>query len=221
MPKLGYYKNEFLLSRGFICGWRHIANHLGIDERSLYRCWKKWGLPIFFVPFDKEGKLKRPMIHLVDLEVWRKSKLSDLFEEIAEEVNKKANQEGLDKDDFCVQAKDMTMKPDEKAQRALLRVLQNIKKREAKLYQLKQKAIEEIFDRALNQDWVGDISSSKAGKRFLLQLAIGSADSSIARLLPILTEQKITHEGDPIILELRKFLNGETDNESDGNDKDG
>jgi len=220
MPK-GDFGIEYLLSRGFLCGWKRIAEYLGVDVRTLNRCWKQWGLPLFFVHYEKAGKLKRPMIHLLDLDVWKQSKMTDLFEEIAEEVNKKANQEGLDKDDFYVQAKDMTMKPDEKAQRALLRVLQNIKKREAKLYQLKQKAIEEIFDRALNQDWVGDISSSKAGKRFLLQLAIGSADSSIARLLPILTEQKITHEGDPIILELRKFLNGETDNEPDGKDKDG
>ena len=89
-------------------------------------------------------------------------------------------------------------------------VLEQIEKREAKLYKQKQKAISEIFKRAKKEDWISVIAESKSGKRFLLELAVKSCDISLTRLLPEKHENKHSfEEGDPLIIAIRQFLQGE------------
>jgi len=88
-------------------------------------------------------------------------------------------------------------------------VRKDIEKREARLYRQKQKAIKEILDRARKEDWIGEIARSKTGKIFLFDLAIKSCEVSLLRLLPERSEQHVSYEGDPLILEIRRFLNGD------------
>jgi len=87
------------------------------------------------------------------------------------------------------------------------KVLEQIEKREALLYKQKQRAIQEILKRAQEEDWIGEIASSKSGKRFLLELAVKSCEVSLTRLLP--EKQEMTVKGDTLIAEIRKFLTGE------------
>jgi len=69
-------RNRFLKEKGFLVGWKEIANYLGISVRTLRRHWKRWKLPILFL--DKEV-YKTPAIHIADLETWRKQKIFSFF----------------------------------------------------------------------------------------------------------------------------------------------
>jgi len=96
---------------------------------------------------------------------------------------------------------------DEKVLDPLVAVRKKIEEREARLYKQKQRLIREIFKRAKKEDWIGEISESKMGKRFLFELAIKSCEISLCRLLPERKEHTFT--GDPLIMEIRKFLVGD------------
>jgi len=64
---------EILKGRGFLVGWKEIANYLGVHPHTVRNNWQRWQLPLIFL----EGRCyKTPAIHLADLESWRKRKLS-------------------------------------------------------------------------------------------------------------------------------------------------
>jgi len=107
---------------------------------------------------------------------------------------------------------------DEKILDPLVAVRKKIEEREAKLYKQKQRLIREIFKRAKKEDWIGEISESKMGKRFLLELAIKSCDVSLSRLLPEKFESSHNISVDPLLLEIRKALLEEDKKETDKNE---
>jgi len=68
-----------LKGSGFIVGWRNISRYLGIPENTLVRNWRNWGIPIFFL--ETSEKFRRPVIHVADIEAWRKAKLRAAYME--------------------------------------------------------------------------------------------------------------------------------------------
>jgi len=99
-------------------------------------------------------------------------------------------------------------------------VLEEIKKREAVLYKQKQKAIEEIFGFAEKEGWIEDISRTRSGKRFLLELAIKSCEVALSRLLPEKFESSHDISVKPLLFEIRKALLGEEKEKEEKNNKD-
>ena len=98
-------------------------------------------------------------------------------------------------------------------------VLEEIKKREAILYGKKQKAIAEIFDLAEKENWIKDISESKLGKRFLLELAVKSCEVALSRLLPEKLESSYDISVKPLLCEIRKALLGEEEEKEEKQNK--
>lgn len=88
-------------------------------------------------------------------------------------------------------------------------VLEELKRREIALYLQKQSVLEKIFQRANDEDWLSDISESRSGKRFLLELAVKASDVVVERMLPEKIDMKVEAEVLQVIADLRKVLTEE------------
>lgn len=73
-------RNRFLKEKGFLVGWKEIANYLNVSPDSVKRHWKRWKLPLFFL---EASVYKTPAVHIADMEDWRKKKIREAHQKFS------------------------------------------------------------------------------------------------------------------------------------------